>query len=423
MTQLTTVRSTATRVPSAGVFAGQSREQYTYQRVSDEEFAARLAAARRFMASHDVDCLLVAGGTGTWDRGWLNTRWIANHAGCQLTNCTYVVVPRQGDVTVLGFPLVAWLPARRAREIVEDVRAAPEPEREAVARLAELGLTGGTIGVIESDLNTSIPSRHWNHFTTALPDATFCFLTREWWQELRTVRSAEEIEGMSRASAVGDAMSAAVAERIRPGMHERMIWAVMAEAMIAAGGEMPTMVLAASAPSTGSWDTFQRERPLDRILAEGDVIVTEISPRWPDGSECQTGRAYSLGDPSPRYREIGDLMLELFARVADQLRPGRTDRDVIEAAGFIKRAGYTWLSPLVHGAEGGGAGALPIIGSSVSQLEAGAFTFEPGMVMTVQAHVGAPDQSAGLFMADSFVTTDGAPQRLNQYTVGFIRIG
>jgi hypothetical protein len=116
------------------------------------------------------------------------------------------------------------------------------------------------------------------------------------------------------------------------------------------------------------------------------------------------------------------VMLEAYDRVVDQMRPGRTDRDVVEAGRVITDAGYIWLSPLIHGAEGGSAGALPIIGSSVRQVEAEPFEFKPNMVVCVEIHVGKPDHSAGLFMADAWVTTEGEPRCLNLYRRDVIRI-
>ena len=70
----------------------------------------------------------------------------------------------------------------------------------------------------------------------------------------------------------------------------------------------------------------------------------------------------------------------------------------------------------------GGTGALPIIASSVRQAEAEPFVFAPNMAMVVQAHVGFADNSAGLFMADTWVTTEGAPRPLNRYRRELIRL-
>lgn len=231
---------------SEEVFAGQDRAQYAYLRASDAEFACRWKRIRTFMDDEQLDVLLIAGGTGTWDRNWTNTRWAVNHVGCQLTNATYVVFPRTAEPSVLDFPLVAWLPARRAREIVEDVRATPEAHMGAIARIHELGLRAPSVGLVETDLSTSIPSKHMDAFRAELPEARFRSVTRQWWRTLRTVRSAEEIANMERAAMIGDAMSEAIEDEIRPGMPEQAIFGALYGAMAREVGETPTMVLAAS---------------------------------------------------------------------------------------------------------------------------------------------------------------------------------
>ncbi|MBV8952076.1 MAG: aminopeptidase P family protein [Actinobacteria bacterium] len=325
-----------------------------------------------------------------------------------------MIVPSDGEITVLAFPLNAWLPARRAREVVEDVRPSTRPWEDVVARLRELGAERGVVGIVETDLGTSIPSNHLDHFREQLPDVRFRSVTREWWRTVRLIRSNEEIASLERAARIGDVMSSAVAERVRPGMPERGIFAVLSEAMIHAGGEIPTMVLAASGPSLGPFDTFQRERPMNRMLMPADVILTEIAPRVPDGSECQTGRSYTFGEPSSEYRRLAEVMMETYDAISAQLRPGRTDQDVVDAAQPIRRAGYVWLSPLIHGAEGGAAGSLPMIAPSMSLLEEEPFTFAPDMVVTIEVHIAKPDYTAGLFTADTWVVGE-QPRCLNQY--------
>jgi Xaa-Pro aminopeptidase len=400
-----------------------SYRPYVYDRVSDAEFVRRHRAIRQFMQQEHLDCLLIAGGTGTWDRNWTNTRWAVNHVGAQLTNYSYVVFPLEGEPSVLVFPIVAWLPARRAREIVDDVRPTTDPAKSAVERINELGLPKGRIGIVETDLYTSIPHVHHQTFTQELPGVDWQTVTRQWWRALRLVRSEEEISFIERSARIGDVMTAALADVLQPGVSEQALFGTLYDAMARAGGETPAMVLAASGPSYSDFDIFQRERHMNRVLGVGDVVVTELGPRYPDGSECQTGRAYALGRPSRRYQEMGAVMLDAYDRVVDTFRPGKTDADVVKAAGVIKDAGYTWLSPLVHAPEGGATGALPHIASGVDQPEEKRVTFAPNMVMCVQIHVGLPDYSAGVFMADTWAITEKDPRCLNQYPREFVIVG
>ncbi|MBS1895520.1 MAG: aminopeptidase P family protein [Actinobacteria bacterium] len=401
-------------VPSAVVMGDHTVEQYPYYRASDGEYAARREKILAFQAEQGLDCLLLAGGTGTWDRNWTNTRWAVNHVGCLLTNASYIVYPVEGEPSVLAFPLNALLPARRAREIVEDVRSAPQAEVSAIERIRELGLENGQIGIVEADLNSSIPMSHWQAFERELPNANFIFVTRDWWRQVRFVRSAAEIESIERAARIGDAISAAVAESVAVGMPEREVFRVMSDAMIGSGGESPAQILVASGPTGSAYDTCQRERPLNRLLEHGDILLTEVAPRWADGAECQTGRTYFLGEPSSRYRDMVEVMRETYDATIAALRPGNTHEDIAKATQIISAAGYVQRGPLIHGAEGGATGSLPMVAPPVAVKEVEPFEVVPNVVLCVEIHVAAPDHS-GVFISDTWVTTEGEPRCLNSF--------
>jgi Xaa-Pro aminopeptidase len=400
--------------PSDVILEGHSLQQYPYYRTSDSEFAARRTKIQGFMAERGLDCLLIAGGTATWDRNWTNTRWAVGHIGCLLTPSSYVVYPAEGEPTVLAFPIIAMLPARRAREVVEDVRAAPEPDLAAVERLKELGLSEGRVGIVETDLSSSIPLPHWRTFQRELPNATIEFVTREWWRQVRFIRSEEEIVQIEQAARIGDLMSAAIAEDVHVGLPEREVFTSLASAMVRNGGDYPSQILVASAPTATAFDTYQRERPMNRIIEQGDMLLAEYAPRWPTGAECQTGRTFFFGKPHDRYRRMAEVMLEAYDAVVDALQPGMTDEDILKAADVISDAGYIRRGPLIHGAEGGASGSLPMVAPPVAVKEAESFEVVPGIVLCVEIHVAEADNS-GVFMSDTFVTTDGPARCLNAF--------
>ncbi|MBI4445315.1 MAG: aminopeptidase P family protein [Acidobacteria bacterium] len=404
-----------TYIPSQQVFEGHGRSQYHHERPSQQEFQRRHEKIRKFMEEMRLDCLLIAGGTGTWDRCWNNTRWAVGHVGCQLTNYSYVVFPLKSEPSVLAFPMIAELPARRSGEVVEDVRAAAQADVAAVQRIKEVGCNKGTIGVVETELRNSIPVNHYQTFCRELPEAKLKFVTRDWWKKVRLIRSDEEIAFLERAALIGDAMNRSIPERICAGMTERDVFACLSETMVRSGGEIPSMILVASGSTFSPYDTYQRERPIDRVLGPGDVILTELAPRCPDGSECQTGRTYVIGEASREYQKMAGVVRQAYDNIADQLRPGKTDRDILKAGQVIRDEGYIWYSPLVHGAEGGGVGSLPFVAPGVPLPEEEPFVLKPNMVIVIEAHVERKDHSGGVFLADTWVVTEGEPRCLNRY--------
>lgn len=396
------------------------RESYDYTRASDAEFERRHQLVRSFMDERDLDALLVQGSNAIWDRGWTNTRWLTNHVGCQLSQAEYVVFPRDPEepITVSTIDMFAEMPARRARAaaVTDDIRASGfRCIRGALERIDELDLDGGRLGLVEVDSNLSIPYADRieleEQVTADLVPVTDEFMT------LRLVKSEEEIELIAASARIGDRVMDRMVDDVEPGMTESELYGIVAHEMARHGGELPAMILLITTSMSEPDDAFQRERPRNRTLATGDIIVNEHAVRYPDGSESQFGTTVSLGEPTPEYQEMIDLMLEVHENVVDALRPGNTNSDVLEAAAPIREAGYARGSPLVHGELGGGVSAGPHIGlPGVDPAEEPEVELREGMVLVPEVHVATPDFTKGVFICDTYAVTDGAPRRLNEFS-------
>jgi Xaa-Pro aminopeptidase len=399
--------------------------QYEYTRVSDAEFDRRHRLTREFMDEHGLDVLLVQGSNAIWDRGWTNTRWLANHAGCQLSQAEYVIVPRDPDeeITVSTIDMFAEMPARRARTnaVTDNIRGSGfRSIRAAIERIEELSANGDgdRIGIVEVDSNLSLPHGDWVELERAFPDSEIETVTDAFW-EVRLIKSDEEIEMIEASAKIGDRVIERMVRELKPGMTEGELFGLVAEEMTEHGGELPTMILLETTAMANSDDAFQRERARNRTLSEGDVVVNEHAARYPDGSESQFGTTMSIGEPTEEYQEMIDLMLEVHEEVVENLRAGNTSEDVLAAADPIEEAGYVRASPLAHGELGGGVSAGPHIGlpRAYSDLE-DSFTLREDMVLVPEVHVSTPDYTKGVFICDTYAVTAGAPRRLNEFEPG-----
>jgi Xaa-Pro aminopeptidase len=157
------------------------------------------------------------------------------------------------------------------------------------------------------------------------------------------------------------------------------------------------------------------QNPSDRVLREGDVIVTEISASyW--GYSGQIHRPVFVGrDPTPEWQRMFDTALEAYRAVAGAIRPGATEADVIRAASVIGERGYDLYDDLVHGY--GVDIHPPVIDRTCSRFwpwdetnpaPAGR-SFERGMAIVIQPNPITPDERMGLQLgALTIVTDDGA---------------
>ena len=115
--------------------------------IEHEEYAARLSRIRGAMADEGLDALLVY----SWKRGQVH--YVSGYIPNYLANVATVVVPHDRDPTLfIRFPFD--LDRARAMCWFDDVRASGDVGavgRDAAARLRELGLDRGRIGLVTGD--------------------------------------------------------------------------------------------------------------------------------------------------------------------------------------------------------------------------------------------------------------------------------
>jgi len=230
-------------------------------------------------------------------------------------------------------------------------------------------------------------------------------------RQLRTIKSAEELERLRLASRLTDQSMQAIADGLRPGIREEEIPALIEPVYLKAGGTagihfMTSMPMAN--PSFPVPAQFQSNRTLNR----GDCLITEISGAyW--GYSGQIHRTYSLVDgPTPEWRTLHDVAVEAFDVICGTLKDGVSTREVEEAAEVIHRRGYTIYDDLVHGA----SQYPPIIQTrSTSRREGGEMLYRENMVVVVQPNVITADERMGLQFGETVLITRAGCETLNAF--------
>lgn len=385
------------------------RAAYRWPTFSDAEFTRRHDLTRRFMAEHDLDCLLVSGSNAIWERGWANIRWLSNYIGTMELD-SFVIFPREGEPTLAVLGLNARLPDRVARSVIPDVRGALNTSGILVERLRELRLETGRIGIVKPAPWLSLPRDHHDALREAFPRAEFPEFSDEFWR-IRTVLSDEELICLEEAGRIGDAAVQAVIDELRPGMQEKDLFRIIYQTIADQGGEIPCMVLACAESMFTPVSGFQRPRPIDRTIAQGDVLLMEIGARDGHGYEAQTGKPIVFGAPPPEYEDLLDVMFTAYEQVTEALRPGCTARDLREAGQVILDRGYQVVAPLVHGVFNP-LDAGPFVGTSHRPDKD--IVLEPNMACCVEIHPCSADVTKGVFMGDTFVITEDGARSVNR---------
>jgi Xaa-Pro aminopeptidase len=382
-----------------------------FPRYSEAEMQRRYDALRRVMDDVGTDVAVVCGGTSGLETSVLYfTNWAPSVE-------SYLVVPRQGDPVLLA-RLWNHLPDARLISVVEDVRYGgdtPAEQAENVADLlASMGFDGrgiGWIGPLRAADMTTLQRR--------LASATFTDLNAAY-QDLRLVKSEEEMVYTRIAAGFNDAAVAAMEAGIRPGMREYEIAKVIEGVYLDQRG-VNLIHFTMSTPMSDPRVCVPHQQHPDRVVQQGDVVVTEISTTfW--GYAGQILRSFTVGaEPTPLYRDLHAVAVQAYDDMTGLLRAGVTVGELLEAAEVIDKAGYSIWDDLVHGF--GGAYLPPILRTRQTRgaTHPDDYAYPTGTVLVVQPNVITPDARAGVQVGNALRITDDGAEVLQEHPMGFLR--
>lgn len=250
------------------------------------------------------------------------------------------VVSSDGRVTLLVQP--AWDVGRaRRRSWIDDVRGVHEfggAVSDSLRRLeiaGRVGLAGGR--QMPHPVHAAISK------TVALEPADDLI------ERVAREKSAEEMALVYRCAAAADAGFEAFRRAARVGVREYEIVAEVEYAMRLAGAD-DNFILMASGPH----NTAMRA-PTDRSVAEGDVVIGEITPVCA-GQFIQLCRTVSVGEPGSALVDGYDLLMRAYEASLRQVRAGvpasiiaSTIDGILAAAGFAEYCRPPYMRTRGHG--------------------------------------------------------------------------
>jgi Xaa-Pro dipeptidase len=396
--------SHAAAQPGDGPYAGL--------RLSDDELARRRTAVRALMEREGVEALLLYGSPGLDSE----VTYLTDYT---VTREAVLVVPATGEPTLYieygnHVPharrsargcAVCWGHEQLAETVADDVRQ---------RGLARTGTCVGFAGLL--------PVQRYRAWCERLPTVTFRDLTPVL-RRLRLVKSAEELALLRRGAWLTDLAVEALAREVGPGLTEYELVALIEAAYLGAGGQT-TIHYLATTPMEAPERCVPAQQPSGRTVVPGDVLLTEISAHY-RGYPGQVLRPFTIGaDPTPRYQRMYTVAVETFERIAAILKAGTTTDEVLDAAEYIHREGFTICDDLLHGY--GGGYLPPILRTRQTQTRADPhppFRFEANMTVVIQPNVITPDGQAGVQVGELVCITWDGVERLHTSPMRFTRCG
>ena len=364
------------------------------------------------MAQRGIDCLLLPANTGRWEQLQGDSRYLTTIGG--FATEVFTVFPREGEVTAYIFNRAAWW--KQAQKWVVDVRDGRNHwGQNAIERINELGLQKGTIGISGlSGLFRApegiIPYSSVKAIQDAFPQAQIINAT-EMMQEIRAVKSAEEVSMLEQSAAIVEKTIEAMVENANPGVSEKELYGAMVHAMLANGGELPTLFFLSAGPGLNN-SSFV---PTDYRIQKGDRIIDEIEAKY-GGYAAQAVCPVVIGPPDNEYQKMIDISRACFDAILGAMKPGVTFgalfdvyKRTVEEQGKRK---YLWNHPMMH-ARGLGDDGPALLGDKdlerFSKIE-----LQTGMTFILKPQVRPAEGKGRASLGDTVTVTERGARRLGK---------
>jgi len=380
--------------------------------LSIEERERRYKIVRAEMAKRDIDCLLLPANTGRWEQLQGDSRYLTTIGG--FATEVFTVFPREGDVTAFIFNRAVWW--KQAQQWIVDVRDGRNRwGQNAIERISELGLQKGTIGIsglagLFRAPEGIIPYSSVKAIQDAFPQAKIVNAT-EMMQEIRAVKSAEEVSMLERSAAIVEKTIEAMVEKANPGVSEKELYGAMVHAMLANGGELPTLFFLSAGPGLSN-SSFV---PTDYRIQKGDRIIDEIEAKY-GGYAAQAVCPMVIGTPDDEYQKMIDISRACFDAILGAMKPGITFgalfdvyKKTVEEQGKGK---YLWNHPMMH-ARGLGDDGPALLGDKdlerFSQIQ-----LQTGMTFILKPQVKPAQGKGRASLGDTVTVTENGAKRLGK---------
>ena len=212
--------------------------------------------------------------------------------------------------------------------------------------------------------------------------------------ELRRVKTPEEVDAIRRASKAGAVAMAEAIRSTRPGLGEWDIDALMTFVHRREGADGPAyQAIVGSGPNALTLHYSASAR----VMNAGEMLLIDYAPEL-DHYTSDITRSWPIdGKPTPRMEEIYRAVLAAQEAGIAAVKPGKTMQDVTQACReVLKQRGMERLMP--HG-------ACHYVGLEVHDVGKGNAPLEPGVVFTVEPGVYEPETGIGVRIEDVVVVT------------------
>ncbi len=229
----------------------------------------------------------------------------------------------------------------------------------------------------------------------------------------RSIKSKEEIDCMSISIAVCEVGAARIREALEPGVTENELWALMAHANIAMGGEWLECRLLTSGGRTNPW----LQEASDRMVRAGELVAFDTDVVGAFGYCTDFSRTFFCepGRPSDNQRRLYGLAYEEVHHNMALIKPGVGFQELAEKA---YKAPDIYV-PQAYGFVAHGVGMCdewpniyPL--KKLQELDVDG-VIEAGMVLAVESYMGEVGGPEGVKLETQVLVTETGIEWLDTF--------
>lgn len=376
---------------------------------SEAEFAGRLQRIRDAMADAGIDCLFLTSPESLYYVSGYLCMWYQSESPMEWPPSNGIAVHVDHD-RFIHFETEREAVLTRTFSVSRDTRFFPRDSyRDGTRFIAdELKAEGWLKGSVGLELwagrpNRAVSERFQSAFEAAgarVVDGSAIL------RDVRWKKSPAEMACLHEAAGIAVAGLERAHEVIRPGVSELEVQGEVLNALSAAGGEMPAMMLPVlSGAKTNACHAVATRRR----MREGDLVLLDLAgvhKRY----HVNAARAFSLGEPRPEIRDCAARAIGVMDRVRECLRPNLPVRELNEVTRRHYEAQGLWESRgWIGGYEMGIAFFPDWVGSFVYDplAEKNADrVFEPGTAVNYEVQVFLPRHAGCFFAIETFLFGD-----------------
>lgn len=373
----------------------------------------RWAALSEAMAKEGYDALVVVSNDYNGHRGGL--RYLTDIH--QAAFYSYVVLPRDGAaIPVLPMAMVGY----KRSEWIEDYHFTQDMKSGLVEVLRGLD-ANARVGVV--GMSQIMRVEDYLHLKESLPGSEIAEAS-VLFEEVRSRKSAEEIEGLEEASYIADECLGRMLEIVRPGLSTREVCAEMFKHNAKLGGKDPIFLTMDGVVIDGKSEV-RWAQAADTVISPTDLFQFSFEMIGPSGYWVELCRMVTFAPLTERERDIHAAVAAGLEVARRGLKAGARAEDVetemLDAfAAEDSRCAY-WIG---HGI-GQDVIEAPWLGRKVilAEDESRATTFEIGEDMAFAVHpflLSLSRPGVAGYMADTMIAGADGARALSRYPLDVI---